>query len=454
MDIAALLVIAYLLVAIWIVKKPFYGLLLVIVAQHFEYFLGFGEIFTFGRLLAIPVGIGWVLLHRRTSQQPSNISFLAKLLGYFACLGASTLFAGDVGASATNFLKMFLLIAMSIFLLDLVTTRRQLLQLVAVLALANGLTSVAGIIQYRQVQRGADAFGEIVGAADAPRFAGANTNPNAFGLTLALGLPFLLFLLVRARGLAARLLLLAVVASTLFSLFLTASRTHITGSAVFIVLFMLVSLLSGQLRSRQFFVAVAVIVVVIVGIRFVPAYSIARATRITIEDERRMSGQANRYDILLKSFSLVADSPFLGVGMANYARYEPLRGFDVHDTVSFSVGETGLLGTAILLAIVVSTLLNLKRCIQRFRRFHEKELLMLAGVMMAGFGAMIISSPGYVMPYQRMFWVYVSISATLAIWSEEMERQAQGGARYPGAEGRAVHTTADVSRVPLAPRPV
>jgi hypothetical protein len=74
---------------------------------------------------------------------------------------------------------------------------------------------------------------------------------------------------------------------------------------------------------------------------------------------------------------------------------------------------------------------------------RESELMMLSGAMIAGFSAMVISSPGYVMPYQRMFWVYVAIAAKLALWAREMQLNARGRAQLARPPDRTVRPVGD-----------
>jgi hypothetical protein len=125
---------------------------------------------------------------------------------YIVITAVGVLASVNPASGFSSVIKLAILIVMVFFIQDLIESRRQLIVLLWVIAMVYGLSSVPGIIQYREIQAGAQAVGIVRGAEGSLRYAGLHGNPNAFGIMLMSAIPFLVLFIRKARNWLIRIL--------------------------------------------------------------------------------------------------------------------------------------------------------------------------------------------------------------------------------------------------------
>jgi len=427
-----------LVLVLLIIRYPLLGIMLIVAVNPFDYMLSQDLSVAMGRPLGVLVALGWlgrvVVSKRRTAltQQPfPNLL----LLSFIAVMVAATAWSIVPEAGFPTVVTIGLLIAMAMFLQDFIETREDLLRLVWAIALVMGISAVLGVVQFRELQSGAK---DVVGHYDAMRsgyrVSGLQKNPNGFALMVMSGLPFLLFLMQHARRLAARLGVLVLLVFSAAAIFMTVSRTHVLALFVFVLTYFALRLRSGRLGFGSLVLFLGMGAMLASMLLFLPEFVYQRLVVSTLAGD--MSTVA-RYHFFLKALDLVSSYPMLGVGVGAFSYYDPYRGMNPHDVFSFVLAGTGLLGTVVLSAIVLDSLLRMGLNIRRFARTGDTTMSDLATVILAAFLTMLVSGGGQIFLFQRMFWIYVGVSLALSRLQKTLERRAaeEDAAGLLGADG-------------------
>lgn len=393
-----------------IMIRPFYGLILTVVALQLEYFLPSVGGMSSGRLIGILVAIGWMMriASGRGTRVTKHLGINIPILAYLFFVTAGALLSQDMAASLSKVIKLGVLVIMLLMIEDLVDNRRHLVILLWVIAISYGLSSLPAVLQFRAIQAGGEAIGTVRLQDGGFRFSGLFSNPNMLAISLMSGIPFLFLFIREAGSNLRRLVYLGIFAMVLFSGLLTSSRTFLVSFGAFVFVY-----LAMELRFRTFGkmeIMMLIVLPVLGGLAFLlaPDYALNRLTQTA---DNSLYG---RFQLFQKGFSLFGQSPLVGVGLGNAALFEPAKGYNMHDTISVMVGETGLLGTVLMLIICAVTLIKQGRTINRMRESGDRFLVQAAVINRCAFLALLLSWFGDIIFLQRMFWVYIAITAVLS----------------------------------------
>jgi len=421
--------VAAILVVIAIVRYPLFGFLLIVVQSPIDYLIAEKTSLSFGRVLGVVTALGWlasVVVNRRTrmlKHWPVNLL----VLSLATVMVASTLVSREPEYGMRYVITLSLLMVLALFIQDFIGDRMDLQRLIWVIALTMGLSSLVGLVQYREIVAGETAMGTVDTIVGGYRMGGTRTNANGYGMMLMSGLPFLVFLAQTARGTWTRMLLAGLVLTSILSIFLTVSRTQVTSMFAFFLalLFVRFAYLRGRLGTVLVFSGVVTLLATIYFL--LPDYVFNRLIGATfaVDTSTRI-----RMGFLSKAIDLVVDHPLFGIGVGNFGFYGPLRGMDPHDTVSFLLSSIGLVGSGVFVGIVLTTLVKMSGNIRAFRSRGDYHLTNLSITLLAAFLALLVAGFGTLIVFQRVFWIYVALAAVLS------KAEAYGLAASPPADGR------------------
>ena len=325
---------------------------------------------------------------------------------FFTAIGA--LISVDIEASVFKVIKLGVLISMLLLIEDLVDNRKQLVTLLWVIAISYGLSALPAVLQYRATQVGGEIIGTVRDLEGGYRFQGLFQNPNMLAISLMSGIPFLFLFIREASSNLKRIVYLVLFAIVLFSGMLTASRTFVVSITGFVLVYLAMEIRFRTFGKMELVMLLLLPMMAIAAVSLAPDYVL---NRITQTSDTSLQG---RFSLFQKGFLLFGQSPLVGVGLGNSAMYAPLKGANMHDTISVMLGETGLLGTLLLLGICVVTIVQQGRSIKRLRATGDRFLLQAAVINRCAFLALWLSWFGDIIFLQRMFWVYIGIAAVLS----------------------------------------
>lgn len=400
-------------IAAVVIFRPIFGLYLVIISNQLEYFLPLERGLSLGRVFGGIVALAWLvnLIIRRRSKITLHHRYQWPLIVFVGVATLGVVNAKDPGTGLVMLVKTYLLVFLVALVEDLVANRQDLLRLIWVIALSYGLASVGAIIQFRQFNQGQVTLGEITGVEGAVRFAGTFSNPNNLGIMLMSGIPFLVMLIISCRSQIARVAYLGLFGTAVFSLLLSASRTHTLALFVFLTVYFATEASHGRKRIRTFLVAVALVGVLATAIFIGPNYVFTRFEEAGIDSD---ASTETRFLLLKKALMLASEHPLLGVGLGNSRLYRPYPGRDPHEVFAVLFGETGFLGAIAFAILVLIALWRQRQLVAKFRRNGDEFLLRLSLVIHSAFVALIAISAGNIILYQRMFWIYYGLTAVLS----------------------------------------
>jgi len=207
-------------------------------------------------------------------------------------------------------------------------------------------------------------------------------NRNALALYINMAVIGALLAYSRIRGAVPRLIILIGVPILLLTLALTLSRT---GLVVMVVA--LVSVWYRLARERGFLMLLGSTLACAVIVFFLPSAFWKRAETILPSIERREDTFGTRVRLWETGFRLIQDKPLLGVGPGNFilasARYAEsgmaAERLNTHNVYVGVAVESGLVGLALYLAIILSAFGGVHRAIRAARRVGRSDLA-LAGI--------------------------------------------------------------------------
>jgi O-antigen ligase len=245
-------------------------------------------------------------------------------------------------------------------------------------------------------------------------------DPNSYAefMLILVPLGFALFMLSGRRFV--RLLAAAATGLVLLGVLLTYSRGAALGFAVVFCL----AVLLRDLRSSW---ALAIGALVAVVVASVPAYqerlnSITAVSQITAPNSRTDTSITGRATEMLAAALVFADHPVLGVGPGLYPSYYSEYAKRVpyfietqprkpHDRYLGIAAETGSLGLAAFLAIIVVTLRGLVVARRAAVGRYPDLAWLAAGLLLAVVGN-IVTGVFLHLAYQRYFWLLFALAAS------------------------------------------
>lgn len=179
------------------------------------------------------------------------------------------------------------------------------------------------------------------------RWMGVFANPNEMACALVILIPIAIALSRRLRSLS-RLLVWAMIATFLISIYLSYSRGSLIG------LFVMFAYLGW--RQKNSLARLAIIAVLVVGILVVPLYWSRGEGFNDLQGDMNLQERLVTYQVAL---AMYADSPILGVGIGCSVVAWPLyapsefsrhRWLVTHNTILQAMSETGTLGFVMLMS--------------------------------------------------------------------------------------------------------
>ncbi len=406
-------------------RFPFAGLVLTFAVNPIEFLLPMPSGLSMSRIAAAATTLGWLLRSEETRRLasrtgPLKIPKLTLLFGV-ACLG-SILTNIDKGVDYQRYVSVVLSICLALLVEDLLVSPGKLRILFGIVGACYGVLGIWPVADY---------FGLILPGSnllfndemsDTPRMSGFDINPNGQGISMNMAIFLLTALLASLRFKAFAVPILGLIGIAAMALLLAATRTHTVGLVMFY--FAVFSLrLFGPKKGLSAFLLGAVVTTVL-GAAVLARTPEHSKSRLTLFGEQRQESTVRRSDFTRlqrqKALTLLSDHLFFGVGLGNFIN---AKGFgqgvaDAHDTFSATVGETGLIGLCGLTMIVWGTGRSLWKSLRRSQQAADLEVYYYSLFLLASLLAMIVQSlGGYIMFYQRLFWLVVGLAPVIERWA-------------------------------------
>jgi hypothetical protein len=406
-------------------------------------------------LVGVIAVLGWLAYLSRHAQAKRRLwhSRVLKVAWAFPAvciLGVVVSFVVNDSSDPRGFssaVSIALLAVMAVMIENLVDSTARLNQLLLVVVLSSVVAAMFplaynyGVDLYTPL--GVDAALTVEGG----RAAGLTNNANALGLATSMGLFALLIYITMRRRLWEIVLFAGVALIMLGGLMLSGSRTHLVAAVACIAFFGALRMM-GPKRGR---VTTALVGLAILPLMFY-AYTLAPERlqeRFIVVGGRVEESTLQRAEFAKvqhrHALDIVMQHPLLGVGLTNF-HFPPTsqvpEGYDPHDTFSMVLGETGIAGALAASWLVLSCWMWLYEGWRVARRRGHDGLFNLSAGLMATLAAMLVASlGGYILFYQRWFWITAGLSAVIARWATDMGRpsgavNSQPRLRLPRSDGR------------------
>ena len=399
-------------------KNPFYGLLFMIGVNPIEALLPWQGIISFGRIVGVITILAWILYlqkHQvyRSRLLQSRLNMFIWLFPFVCLIGV--IINGNQSEKGYTFVfKVFLMAIMSIMLENLIDTKQKLFQLFVVLTLSSLIASVFPVASFYDIDLytrfGLDPIERNLGG----RSAGLTNNANSLGSSASIGLFSILILSIVKSQNWLKILNLSAGMIMILTLFLSGSRTHIIAVFIFSFILTILYLMSG--KSNIFSILLTVIIISITS--FVAYQSVPEniQKRLIISGKYVDASTINRKEFSIdqknKALRIIYSNPLFGVGLNGFSAVKDNKvyGFDVHDTVSLLLGETGLLGSLSFLLLSITCWQWLYRAMILAKHINIEIYYYLCGFISSYITIFILGWGAYIMIYERWFWIMVGIS--------------------------------------------
>lgn len=370
------------------------------------------------------------LLDRRRPPAPvlsEHPAFALTLLLLAAWSLASTLWATSVPAaigSSTRVLEsvLFLLLTWSA-----IQTRRHVWWVLSAFVAGATLTAIPGFL-----------------SSDSERFAGDFGDPNELAAVLVPALVIAGSILLLRTG-RARWLVLMCMPILALALLYTDSQggllaAIVGGSAAF--------LLAGPAR-------VPVRAAIVVAAVLVSGYYVFVTPPVALQEVLAGGGGAGREDLWKVAVQMAKDHPVIGVGAGNFTVVEPgyaLADLDLprvdlvtkpevtHNSYLQVLAELGAVGLALFAGVIGGSMLLLRGAISTYAWLGERELEMLARVVMVCLLSLLVAYFFLTAQYEKQLWLLLGVAAALASMArrEAREVRAAGSGRAHAGAGAVV----------------
>ena len=370
-----------------------------------------GESLALSKPVGLVLTISWAaaLLQRRGDlpllmrDRPLLAYVLAAFFGWAAI---SVLWASDAAEAKASVIRLALVAVLLLVLHSAVRTPRDLRLVAWSFVLGTFLTTVYGLV-----------FGLYAEG----RFRGGLADANFLAAAAVASLALCGFMLASERRGIARIVLLGFAAFDAVALVMSQSRGGLI--AVTVVLFT-ACLLAGRLRGRV--IALALVVAAIgVGYYAVLAPAAVRERATNISEQ----GSAGRADAWRIAFEMAQDHPLVGVGLNNYpivqARYvtgtvnltdiQLFRELSLaaHNTYLQIWSELGLVGLALLFAVLALTVLSAARSLRGVDPDRDQTVdRLVRGFIVAAVG--LLTAFAFLSgQYEKHLWLVLGVLAAI-----------------------------------------
>jgi O-antigen ligase len=409
--------------ALFVLMRPMIGLLLIISINQFDSLVEMPTVVvTPGRIIGIVVAIGWLFSYLQ--KKGSNITLLngfniLPVLLVFSII-SSTLMSPFPKESLLGGLTLIFLIFMFFLIQDFIANEKLLKLFIVVVAFSAGTASIIGILQYEGFMGAEEVIGTVTNYSGGARFAGFRNNPNGYGAILMSGIPFLLFMTINGRNKILKILSAIFLMTSVTSLYLTMSRTHVFGFIAFLGAFLFLSFKKGQITFRKFLLTAVIIFSFTVIYLNMSGFVQGRIVRDTFSGED--TSVSDRADIFYKGLHVLMKHPIFGVGFGAFKweyidGYSQVAGEDGHDVVSGFFASTGLFGIIVFIFFCIKTFRHLSVANRFFSLTQRNYLINLSITLKSAFIALLLSGSGNTLVFERIFWIYIALAAVLCRWA-------------------------------------
>ena len=416
----------------WIVSRPFIGLLLVIIVNPFEALFELPAGLTLGRIAGVITVAIWfhhLSVDANAAARWRRSSIRSTIWMFPAVCLLSGVFNLDSAQGIDPILKsmsVILLAFMALMIENQVTTPGRMYALMVSIVVSS-LFAVMFPLAYHF---GYDLYGlvgyDIEDAYHAERARGLLNNANSLGILSAFGI-FALFTAIGARPkpLVTTIYVFCGLAM-LGGLVLSGSRTNLIAATACAGLFCLLRLM-GPAKGRGLAVMGALVLV----IAFPSWMAIAPERvqkRLVVVGQNVEDSTIERlnYTALQRqtAFKLFSDYPIVGVGLVNFQTVAKSR-HGAHDTVSSLVGETGMLGVISFCILAISCVARLaKHALPKLSGLNSITYGYAVGLLAGFLAALLAGFGGYIVFYQRWFWIAIGLSSALFELTRHTNRAA------------------------------
>ena len=429
------------LIIVWqVIKRPFFGLLLMLFVNPLEALFKLPTGLTAGRIVAAMAFLGWFVHLQRNSEARGRLrnSKLIRIVWTFplVCIVGvmlSETTAGSIECYSAA-ITVILLSLLALMIENLVDSKKKINQLMLVVALSCTVTAIFPLAYFFNIDLYAPLTINAAETFSGGRASGLTNNPNALGISASMGLFALIVLSSVERRKLATLTFLAMALVMIGSLVLSGSRTHFVVFFVCILVFGGLRFL-GPRKGRLPSLITALALLAMVPFAYQRAPENLQERFIVVGIGVR-SDTLDRADFTrnqrLQAVDTLLDHPLLGLGLQGFQVRE--KNVGVHDTFSAVVGETGLLGVLTISLLVFTCWRWLYYGIRNGKKCNLFLYYYSAGFMASFVSMLVASIGGYILFYERWFWITVGISAVIARWTSAVypprySPKDQGGMR-------------------------
>jgi O-antigen ligase len=276
------------------------------------------------------------------------------MLAFVAWAGLSILWTVDWQGTLTRTGTYVQLLVVAWLIWELARTESRIAGLLLAYALGAFIAGISLIANYWQGLTAGSLSDSSGGSIwDQDRYTIAGSNGNDLGLTIAMGIPIIFYLLSRRKGAGWAMLLWVQLVCCFVAVLLTGSRGSLLATGVSLVMlpFMMFRLSPYQ-KAGTVLVCAAMLAV---GIATIPEATLARL--LSISDELQEGTLTHRTLIWAAGLDVFRDNPMVGVGSGAYGA-AVLRAIDIpyvaHNTFLSVLVELGIIGGLLLLGLLAS----------------------------------------------------------------------------------------------------
>jgi putative inorganic carbon (HCO3(-)) transporter len=241
-------------------------------------------------------------------------------------------------------------------------------------------------------------------------------DPNDFAISLAMAIPFAIYLLKVNRSLLKRASLIVIIAVYSITIILTYSRTGIVAIGVIA----LGLLIKSRKKSGVFILLLlALVVITIAG----PGRLQDRAASIFVPEKDEAGSRTARITIYLRGLSIFMENPLKGVGLGNFsiaegAKHEGIGHWkSAHNVYIETACELGIFGFLIFVGLLFFTLKNLRHMQKLFSGIEDsRPLFQLMQILEITLWAYMFSGLFVSSPYNWMFYYLMGISVAMKLY--------------------------------------
>jgi O-antigen ligase len=275
---------------------------------------------------------------------------------------------------------------------------------------------------------------QIVGTFDSVRVTGPISDPNFYAQILLMALPLALYRGLVEQQRSRRLLAIGATIPILLTILFTYSRGG------FLALMAVAVVLIFQLKINPYKVIVGAVLVVVIVVPLLPPSYLDRLKTLTglfpdnadSQTEVSLRGRTSELTIAARMF---ANNPLFGVGYANfsvnYADYNLELGVDTragareaHDLYLEILAETGIIGFAAFLAVIITVFAGLRRARHLFLAINRPDLGSRVVAIQSSLIAFLVTSLFLHGAYIRYFWLIISVAMGATVLAAAMTQQS------------------------------